>query len=268
MVELVSTVEPPRRLRTSTRLLLAIVALIAVAATGGLAYKAGGSSSVAIDPVTGPVSPTQGRIVFQDDFNGLLRGWPTTPLPSGTTFGYEGGTYVIDAKGDLHHFVYVPYRVPTAELSAEVSATQDLDAPARAGFGVLCVLPANDLRFEFLLLARAGWRIEEATGVPGEAGDLPPRVLAGGDACEQPGVQQVTVEGVCDTQAGGAMTRLVMFVDGTKVADLVSSSPGASTGWLAGIDAASRSGAPSVVTARYFAERDTAPPPVSPTGRG
>jgi hypothetical protein len=50
-----------------------------------------------------------------------------------------------------------------------------------------------------------------------------------------------------------------MFVDGAQVADLVASSPGAGSGWLAGIDAASRSEAPSTVVATQFVLRDTAP---------
>jgi hypothetical protein len=65
--------------------------------------------------------------------------------------------------------------------------------------------------------------------------------------------------GVCDAEAGGQSTRVAMFVDGLRTVDFVAPSPGAASGWLAGIDVASQSAASLTVVASHFVLRDTAP---------
>ncbi len=103
----------------------------------------------------------------------------------------------------------------------------------------------------------SGWYLERGQGAV--SATLSPSVLGQGAAPAEPGNTPMTVEGMCATLADGTTTRLALFVNGTKVADItdqVSSLP--QTGWTSGLVVASQAGAPSIVTVSHFQVRDAA----------
>ncbi len=242
--------------RARLRIGLGLAALCVAGAAGALVYEAAtGATTEHGDGRS--AGAADGRLVFQDSFV-APDGWPTAPLPSGTRFSYAGGAYVIDGRGNLDHFAFSPDRAPLSQLSAEIVASRQPPDRPGSGFGVLCVLPSDRLRFEFLLESGSRWLIEEASGLPAGPGTSAPHRLASGAAPASPAGAPSAVAGSCRTEAGGQATRLTMFVDGTRVAELRAPSPGAAAGWLTGIDVASRAGSPVAVTVLYFGERDAA----------
>jgi hypothetical protein len=208
----------------------------------------------ALPGASGVIAPDQGTLAFSDQFSDPNSGWTTSELASGTTFAYVGGRYVVTAKGSLHHLAVSPYEVPIAKLSVRVKATQSPGAPPGAGFGVLCAEGGDlqtSLRYEFLALTTGDWVIERRDG------NSQPAVLGRGETSATPGDTPMTVEGVCNTLSDGRTTRLLMFVDGHRVAD-TKDSIGLidGQGWAGGIDVASQSKAASAVSVSDFEERD------------
>jgi hypothetical protein len=194
--------------------------------------------------------------VFSDDFHDSSSGWSTATLPSGTVLSYTGGKYVILAKGDLHHYAESPYQQVRRQLTASVTGTQSAGAPEGAGFGVTCRrgVGAQQVRYQFLVLTGGQFFVEAGTGP--DSGTAVPVILKQGSSPASPGTSPITVVGACLGEADGKTTRLVLFVNGTSVADLTDVQNLSGNGWLSGIDVASRNTSASTVTVTRFVERD------------
>jgi hypothetical protein len=205
---------------------------------------------------TNPLSARQGKLVYLVDFKDPSSGWASATLPSGTTFQYADGGYVIVGRGYLHHFADSPFVLPESQLLIAVTAKQSAGAPAGAGFGVTCWRgdgPAR-IRYEFILLAPATWYLERDFGTP--TADSRGVVLRKGTVRTSLGHSTIMLTGVCASLPGGA-TRVALFIDGGKVVDLTdSASPQPGSGWLSGIDVSSRNEGVAAVTASLFEERD------------
>jgi hypothetical protein len=208
---------------------------------------------------TSTVAPGRGAIVFSDDFHDSNSGWTTRTLPSGTTFAYQNGTYVIVAKGYLHHYAFSPYTPGVEQLSAKVTATTSSATSSPTGFGVGCVRGegASEVDYELLVETDATWFVERAEGPPKP--DRSPDILKQGTAPLAPGGTPLTLEGLCATLPGSATTRLVLFIAGRQVADLTDT-PGAlpSSGWTAELIVSSSASGQATVTVTKFVERDAA----------
>lgn len=211
----------------------------------------------------GPVSATsqlvsdRGALVFQDDFSDPGSGWTTTPLPSGTTFTYGPAGYAVVAKGDLHHFSFAPYADPVQQLSASVSATESSAADSAGGVGVVCRRGSgsSQLQYEFLLFSDRRWYVERRDGVTGTS---VPTVLKQGSSAVAPGSTSVAVAGMCASETDGRTTRLALFVNGLKVADVADvATTFQDLGWRSGIDVASGN-SPATIDISQFEERDLA----------
>ena len=203
-------------------------------------------------------SKDQGTVVFSDSFHDPGSGWTTKPLPSGTTFAYDNGSYAIVAKLDLHHFAYSPFEGPLQQMSVAVTASQDLVAPDGAGFGVSCLrgTGAAAVRYEFLDEAGFGWYVEEGSGVLSTS--VGPTILAHGSTPVMIGRRSITVTGRCITSSNGQTTKLEMFIDNTQVAEYTSTTPAPGDGWVSALVVASRDQAASMVRVTHFEVRDLA----------
>jgi hypothetical protein len=257
--------QPPRGSSSALIITVAIVVAVAVVAGAGvLAVVVGRArAGTATHPVTspmqspaGPLRATSGAIVFSDDFHDSGSGWSTSTLPSGTSFAYRGGKYVVVAKGALHHYAESPHALPHRQLASSLTATQAGGAPDGTGFGVTCRrgLGAQQVRYQFLVLTGGQFFIEGGTGP--DSSTTAPVILKQGTSPVSPGATPVTVVGACMSFPDGRTTRLVLFVNGTNVADLTDVQDLAANGWLAGIDVASREPNASTVTVTRFEERD------------
>ena len=254
----------------STRVTVAIVAgaLAAAVLVGGamaagavlyMRHNHGNVDAAAVDgriTETTSLSAGRGTVVFADDFKDPTSGWNAATLPSGTSFGYALGAYVVNGKGTLHHFAEAPYQDALSQLSMSVTATQTAGAPAGAGFGVTCWRGDGDsrVRYEFVVLAPGTWYLERDGGVD----TLSSRgiVIEKGSAHVAPGGRPMTVVGMC-VSIDSVSTRLALFVNGKEMVDHVDRSAGASDfGWLSGLDVSSRDAGDSTVMVTHFEDRD------------
>jgi hypothetical protein len=201
------------------------------------------------------LSVSRGAIVFADDFQDPQSGWNAAVLPSGTSFGYSDGGYLITGKGTLHHFAEAPFRTEVSQLGMSVTATQTAAAPDGAGFGVTCWRGdgADRVRYEFVVLSPRTWYLERDGGVD----TLSSRgiVLEKGTARVAPGARPITIVGMCVT-LDDQSTRLALFVDGAKMVDRVEKVAGPGGAWLSGLDVSSRDAGDSAVTITRFEDRD------------
>jgi hypothetical protein len=249
------------------RAIAAIVAAVLAAALLAGALIVGGAflylkrTQATARPASGLVttatklSASRGALVFADDFLDPHSGWNAAVLPSGTSFGYAAGGYLITGKGTLHHFAESPFRTGLPQLGMSVTATQTAGAPAGAGFGVTCWRGdgADRVRYEFVVLAPGTWYLERDGGVD----TLSSRgiVLEKGTARVAPGASPITVVGMCVTLEDQS-TRLALFVDGSKMVDRVEKVAGPAGAWLSGLDVSSRDTGDSAVTVTRFEDRD------------
>jgi len=203
---------------------------------------------------TSAITASTGVVIFSEDFHDSNYGWTTGTAASGSTYTYSDGAYVAVAKGELHHFVRSPYARPLQELSALVTATQSVDSPDATGFGVTFVRGSgqSQVRYQFLVLTSGRYFIEVSSG-PDSTTNFP-NILKSGSA-QAPGVTPITIVGACITAADGT-AQLVLFVKGAEVADVTDAQAVSSTGWLSGVDIASRAIRPTTVTFTRFEVRD------------
>lgn len=218
-------------------------------------HQAAASAGGRIDAST-TLSAGRGTVVFADDFHDATSGWNSAVLPSGTSFGYALGGYVVNGKGTLHHFAEAPFENALSQLSMTVTATQTANAPPGAGFGVTCWRSdgADRVRYEFIVLAPGTWYLERDGGVD----TLSSRgvVLQKGAARTGPGTAPLTITGACATLDSGAV-RLALFVNRAKMVDTVDRPGGTPEfGWLSGLDVSSRDAGASSVMVTKFEVRD------------
>jgi hypothetical protein len=238
-------------------------------ATPSLAMVGGASTSAsAAAPSDSPVDATsgavtaaaslaagRGTVVFFDDFHDRQAGWPDSSKAGVVTFQYTPQGYVIDATGGtMHNLVYSPYLVGVQQLSMALTAKLASTASG-AGLGVTCRRGqgASLISYELLVLNDGRWFVERREGPPSL--DVNATILSHGSSADVPGSTPITVSGMCATLSDGATTRLALFVQGQKVADLLDKASLPVGGWLGGILVASRD-APAAATATYFEERD------------
>jgi hypothetical protein len=109
-----------------------------------------------VKPVT---SASQGTVVFRDEFTNQSSGWSKRALPSGTTFGYVGGRYVVVAKGTLHHYAYAPYGDPVAQISVTADYVTSAAKAGGSGVGVSCDQGSGKaaLLYEFMVYPGRQW---------------------------------------------------------------------------------------------------------------
>ncbi|MGA3058197.1 MAG: hypothetical protein ABSE70_09235 [Candidatus Limnocylindrales bacterium] len=237
-------------------------ATIAVAGTATpIASPEAPSPSLTIAATRGPVtfssSPASGdgAVVFSDDFQNRSSGWPTASQSGFMTFSFTSKGYVINAGGGvLHHLVYSPSKQASQQLS--ISLTAGLaSASTGAGLGVTCRRGqgASEISYELLVQNDGGWLVTRRDGAP-SLGALA-TTLSHGSSAVVPGTTPITVVGMCATLGDGTATRLVLFVEGKKVADMVDSATLPAGGWMGGLLVASRD-TPAVATATRYEERD------------
>jgi hypothetical protein len=236
-----------------------VLALAIVVGAGGLGILVNRYRTSATHAQTTPspqTSATSGTVVFEDDFSDPSSGWSTTTLASGTTLAYSGGHYVIVAKGSLHHFSNAPYFSALPQLGMSVTATQSAGAPDDSGFGVTCAqgTGTQEVRYQFLVVVGGLYLIERSTGA--DSATNAPTVIKQGTAPAEPGAQSLTVAGDCITAADSQSSRLVLFINQTKAADVTDTATASGGGWVGGIDTASIDPTPSTVTITRFEERD------------
>lgn len=251
---------PPR---SRAGLFIAIVAVVTVVAIVAIAIGVVVASQAALKrrAPAGPLSASaavtanRGTVVFSDDFHDSSSGWTTETLPSGTTFAYTSGGYVVVARGNLDHFATSPYDKPVQQVSISVTATQSDDAPTGAGYGVSCWRgqDAAELRYDFIVTSGGDWQVSRRDGgVPTK-----PLVLKQGTSTTKLGSTALAVEGMCATLADKQTTRLVLFAGAQKVADFTDTSPKLTDeGWVTDLMVTSATIHSSTVTASRFEVRD------------
>lgn len=210
-----------------------------------------------VGPTT-PLTATSGRSIFSDEFHDPNSGWDTIANSADADYGYSNGTYVVTAKGDFNYFEPSPYSEPKQQISASVTATLDVHTPPDAGFGVDCFRGEGSalVSYQFTADADAKWYVQRAIG---DASTAVPTTLAKGSlgSAPAPGVLPVTLVGVCASQSDGVTTRLVLFVDAKKVADLTdTASESSNQGWQCDLLTTGSSTGPVTETVTHFEERD------------
>ena len=238
-----------------------LVALLVVAAIAVGVILVGVDAVKRTAHTAGPVvastalTSTSGITVYSDSFRDPGSGWRTDSLPSGTTFGYAPGGYVVVAKGELEHFADSPYSKPVAQIAISVTATQSADAPVGAGYGVSCWRgqDAAELRYDFAMTSAGDWTIVRRDG-----GVLTtPLVLKRGTSTASLGGTPMTIEGMCATLADQHSVRLAMFAGKDKIADITDSADAMpDAGWQADLTLTSSAIHDSTVTVTHFEERD------------
>lgn len=241
----------------------AVVALLAVVliAVGVVLFGSGAPGLSPAPKTLGPVTASatvtaqRGTVVFSDDFHNTSSGWSTETLPSGTTFSYAAGGYVVVAKGAVDHFADAPYQAPEQQVAISVTATQSTDAPIGAGYGVSCWrgTGAAELRYDFLVSTGGDWQIDRRDGgIP-----TTPQVLKRGKSAVKLGSAALAVQGMCATFGDLKTTRLILFAGTLKVADVIDTTTAMpDAGWLADLLVTSEALHASTVTATHFEIRD------------
>jgi hypothetical protein len=257
---------PPPPARSRTGLVVAVISVVTVLVVAAIAVGVifvGVNLQKRTPHQAGPVvestavTSTSGKTVFSDDFRDPTSGWTTASLPSGTTFSYGAGGYIVVAKGTLDHFADAPYTTPVAQIAIAVTATQSTDAPVGAGYGVSCWrgADATELRYDFLLTAAGEWSVDRRDG-----GVLTSALmLKQGGTTTRPGSTPVVITGMCATLADGHTVRLVMFAGPDRVADLTDNANALpDAGWQADLVLTSAEIHDSTVTITHFEVRDLA----------
>lgn len=199
--------------------------------------------------LTSPLSATRGKVVYSDNFSDPKSGWSTAPSPS-ATYRYQNG-FVITASGGKIYNRLAPYTETIPQIGVSATATVDASSPLGAAFGPRCVQEetlADDFLYEFLLTNDGRWEIMRHQGQPTN----PTERIREGTGPVGAGKQPATVVGICATQPGSDLTRLVMFVNGVKVGDTTDSHTLSSDGWVGGISVDGPAGAPTTVTFTDF----------------
>jgi hypothetical protein len=254
------------RRRSQTGLFIAVVALITLIALGGIAagvvfISRNASQHHAAPPgpltASASVAANRGAVVFSDNFRDAASGWTTQTLPSGTTFTYDARGYVIVAKGTLDHYATAPFTKPVQQVAVSVTASQSVDAPIGAGYGVSCWRgqDAAEIRYDFVIKTDGEWEVDRRDGgLPAK-----PLVLKRGTSAVSLGGTPLVIEGMCATLADAQTTRLLFFAGRQKLADLIDNAPVlADAGWLPDLLVTSDESHPSIVTATRFEVRDLA----------
>jgi hypothetical protein len=257
-----STPPPPARSRTGLYVgIISAIALLLVAALAVGAIFVGINLLKRPAHKTGPVvastllTSTSGKTVFSDDFHDPSSGWTTAALPSGTTFKYAPGGYVIVAKGTLDHFATSPYSAQVAQIAISVTATQSTDAPLGAGYGVSCWRGTGtaELRYDFVMTSAGRWSVDRRDG----GVQTRPLILKQGASSATLGSTPLAIEGMCATLADGQTVRLLMFAGKAKIVDIADSANAMpDIGWQSDLMLTSSEIQDSTVTATRFEVRD------------
>ena len=238
---------------------LAVVSLSLALLTAGCGGAGGAGGSYRIVATTS-VLPGRGTVVFTDDFHDRNSGWTTLTLPSGTRFTYGNRQYVVVATGALHHYAYSPFEWPEQQLSAGVTATLSSGGALLSGFGIGCRRGSggSEIRYELLVTGDGRWFVERGSGAPSTT-TASTNLLKQGTAPVTPGATPLTLEGLCATLQDGHTTRLMLFVGGQQVADMVDTADALpDRGWVAELVVLSSASANSTVIVTNFIERDAA----------
>ena len=252
----------PRSRRVSEAVVIAVgivVVLVIAAVAGGLVvyvnhFRSGSAVANGLGPAQ--LSAGSGIVVFTDDFHDPSSGWFAGTAASGTTFGYSGGAYVIDGQGFRTHYTFSPYSVPQPQASARITATQTIDAPLGAGFGVMCQQGTGQQQIRYVLYITSGAVFHVAVFKGPDSPNNLSSIIKRGTSAAGPGSIPVTIVGDCLTAADGKSTRLVLFVNGVMVADVTDPSTVPGSGWRMGIVATSEASKGSTVTYTHFEESD------------
>ena len=263
--------------RNARLILIAAVAAVVITAVGvlgvGLVLAAahsspGGTARATPRPsptptaapitLTTPITVATGSVVFTDDFHDSLSGWDTSP-GSGVKYSFVGGALEAMATGAFFFYETSPYEEPKQQLSVGATATLDIHTPPDAGFGVDCIRGSgsSQIRYEFDADADSNWYVNRIIGPDSDTNF--PAILKQGSlgSSPAPGVLPVTLVAVCATMADGLTTRLALFVDGTKVADITDTAPTRSAdGWVTDLVTSGSESGPVTVTVTHFEERD------------
>lgn len=220
------------RTRPSMRLLaIGVVIVVAVAAAAVLLAPKGSGDTVTDNNT---VASDAGTIVFSDDFHDAKSGWDTTPDASGNANTYTNPGFQIHAEGvaqgAFFDAAYAPYDVGHRQISVSATGTLSPADSKSAGFGVVCYGDTKQgvLGYAFVSRTDGSWVIVRLSG--NSANDT----LKQGSAATGGG--PLTLQGSCATLSDGRSTRLLLYVNGTQVADFIDrpdSLP--SGGWFGGV---------------------------------
>jgi hypothetical protein len=209
-----------------------------------------------------PLVLAKGTSVFADDFTDPNSGW-STGTDDDSTYGYTPAGYSMSSHVPAHFLSYAPYDVPSQQVSLSMTAVEAPGADPGAGFGVTCRRgpdSSSQLRYEFVVSNKGEWFVERNEGALSTSVD--PAILNEGSTQLVPGAAALTVSGVCATLAGGTTTRLALFLNGVKVADMLDDTPVDSAGWLGGVLTTNASNDPATAIVSIFNESTLQAPPI------
>ena len=248
---------PPAPMPMSTRKKVALVgAIVLVVCLVGAAAiattpKIGGGSVTA----DSSIDPTAGAVVFSDDFTNDVSGWFAGHTSDGASFEYSPDGYVAGTgTGNIVHFAYAPDEQRFEEVAALATVSSPAGSDDDTGFGLACRRGSggSTLSYEFLVYGDGSWYIGRREGVPNDY--LEPDTIAEDGGLSIQG--STGIEAICAT-LDSRSTRLVLFVNGEVVADMIDSDASVpSGGWATGIAVASGWTDSGAFTYTHFETRD------------
>jgi hypothetical protein len=207
-----------------------------------------------------PLSSPRGTVVFSDDFSDPNSGWDTG-TDSDSTYSYTPAGYSMTTHAAAIFLSYAPSDIPVQQATLSITAAEAAGADPDAGFGVSCRRgpdSASQLRYEFTVTGAGRWFIERNEG---DLSAQRPTTLDEGPT-PSPAGAQVKVSAVCATLADGVTTRLALFLNGTKVADMLDISTVDGAGWLGAIMSTNAGNAPATTIVSSYGESALGPLPI------
>jgi hypothetical protein len=202
---------------------------------------------------TSPLTAASGSPFVSDSFTDRSSGWPTG---SGKhrTFGYGKHDYHLTINGSWWEELAAPEDAPVGQLGQSAVLSMDKGASQYAVAGLYCERDydkADDLMYQFFVDPTGTWSINRRNKA-----NLPssnPHLLARGQTTGV-GPKAISFVADCITLADKRTTRLVLFVNGKKAADLTNVAPLADEGWTGGLFGGGDDGSPTIIHMTHYGE--------------
>lgn len=207
----------------------------------------------AAGPVTAssPVTASGGTTIFTDTFDDAQSGWPVN-ADADNSKAYTSAGYRIRESGAYLVSTPTPYEDGTAALSQSVTVRLSSGSPFGSAMGLSCGKnfdQPDELDYQFSVTNDGGWQIERLDKANDP--DSPLRDLIEG-ALPQHGTLPLTVTAVCATLADQRTTRLVLFINGVKAADVTDRSPAGDGLWRGMLLISAPGGGTTAMTVRRY----------------
>jgi len=211
------------------------------------------SAADATITTTTPLRAGGGTSVYSTNFvqsDSVFSGWPLGPQQNVDIELQQNG-YAISGAGRYISLVDAPIDQRYNQIEVSAHALESINPPPGAAFGVFCAV--GGVAYTFDVAADGTWSIRRGAAPEiFETRDTSIAIAHGSVGSSL--ASGAAIAGVCATLPDGTSGRLAMFVNGTKVADLLDTQAASGIGWRAGIVSTDADLSSSTTTFVSFAE--------------